>query len=36
MNILTGLNLTERYYLKEESFIKLTEFVKTEIKNPNK
>ncbi len=36
VNALIGLNLTKGYYLKEGSFIKLTEFERTKIENLNK
>ena len=35
MNALTGMNLTGRHYLREGSFIKLTEFGRTETKDLN-
>ncbi len=30
------MNLTKGYYLRERSFIKLTEFERTETEDPNK
>ncbi len=35
VNALIGMNLTKRYYLRERSFIKLTEFEETEMENLN-
>ncbi len=35
VNALTDMNLTGRYYLKEESFVKLTEFEGIETEDSN-
>ncbi len=35
VNTLTGINLIRRYFSREESFIKSTEFERTETEDPN-